>query len=147
MLKQLSVAVLVALVVACGKDEPRVTVAVSGSDFNRAPIQGTTAQMATIPFRVTNRGSAPAFVTTCGPQVSPVVERLAGSGWVEYVGGFCMLDIISEPTELRNGESQSGIATVMEPGRYRIRALYAEEPTVDPHALSPSDASKAFDVH
>ena len=147
MLKRLSVAVLVALVVGCGKDEPRVTVAVNGSDFNREPILGTTAQMATIPFRVTNRGSATAFVTTCGAQLSPVVERFAGLRWEEYAGGFCLLDIISEPLELRSGASKSGSATIMEPGRYRIRALYAQEPTNDPHALSPSDPSKAFDVH
>ena len=131
--RQLSLVVTaVAMLGACSSSSGpgnAVEVNVSGGSFERI---GTPA-MATIPFSITNRGSASVFVARCDTRVMTAVDRWNGESWTDYSGDICLGINTSIPLELAPGESAIANRSIHEPGRYRLRigALDAASGDVD----------------
>ena len=94
-----------------------VEVNVAGGTFERV---GTPA-IAMVPFSVTNRGSASAFVARCDSRVMAAVDRWNGQSWVEYSGDACPTIYAMAALELAPGASAVASRSVLEPGKYRLR--------------------------
>ena len=94
-----------------------VEVSVGAATFERI---GTPA-IATVPFSVTNRGSAAAFVARCDSRVMAAVDRWNGQSWVQYSGDACPAIYTTAALEIIPGASAAGSQSVLEPGKYRLR--------------------------
>lgn len=105
-----------------------VEVDVAGGTFERV---GTPA-IATVPFSVTNRGSAAVFVARCDSRVMAAVDRWNGQGWVQHSTDACLAIYMSVALELAPGASAAASQSVLEPGRYRIRIGVTDAATNSP---------------
>lgn len=105
-----------------------VEVNVSGATFERV---GTPA-IATVPFSVTNRGSAPVFVARCGSRVMAAVDRWNGQRWVQHSSDACLAIYMSAALELAPGASAAASQSVLEPGKYRLRIGATDAATSGP---------------
>ncbi len=83
-------------------------------------------QSMTIPFTLTNRSTAPVFVSACGDQARVVVEHTTGSGWETYASGFCLAVLPTTPLPLAAGNTLAGAVSVPgTAGSYRIRPRFS----------------------
>jgi len=94
-----------------------VEVNVAAATFERVGIPA----VATVPFSVTNRGSASAFVARCDNRVMAAVDRWNGQNWVQYSGDACPAIYTTAALEITPGASAAGSQFVLEPGKYRLR--------------------------
>ena len=78
-------------------------------------------------FEVTNRSRQAVFVANCGGEVSVIVERQVGFDWEGYSGGICQAFLLSVPMELAPGASLSGVISIADFGRFRLRPVFALE--------------------
>jgi hypothetical protein len=116
-----------------------VEVNVSGATFERI---GTPA-IATVPFNVTNRGSASVFVARCDTRVMAALDRWNGQGWVLYSADACPAIYTTAALEIAPGASAAASRSVVEPGKYRLRIGAADAATSD---LDWSIVSSHFEV-
>lgn len=116
-----------------------VEVSVSGATFERI---GTPA-IATVPFSVTNRGSASVFVARCDTRVMAAVDRWNGQSWVEYSGDACLAIYTTAALEIAPGASAAASRSVVERGKYRLRIGAADAAASD---LDWSIVSSHFEV-
>lgn len=98
---------------------------------------------ATVPFTVTNRGSAAAFVARCGPSMMSALDRWDGERWVQRSGDMCITIHPMHPLELPSGASAATSRSVTEPGLYRLRVGVAAAPGAD---VDWSTISSRFEV-
>ena len=144
MLNRLSVVLLACLALACGEDRPMLKVTTNGTAFQRQSVPSTSVSpVAYVPYDSWNRGSATAFLPTCGTRVTPVVEKLVNGQWESYASGFCMLSSLMVPLELREGETHHDEVAIGEAGHYRIRVPYSSDAQMRDHFQS---LSGTFDV-
>lgn len=132
----------VALVGACSSSSGPadvIEVDVPGERFQRI---GSPA-IATVPFSISNRGSASAFVAQCGTRVMAAVDRWNGQTWTQDSGDACLAVYMSTPLELPPGASAAAARSVLQPGRYRLRIGVAHAAGGD---LDWSIVSGHFDV-
>jgi len=80
--------------------------------------------MATVPYTVSNRGSAAAYVAACGQYPSPGTDRLVGGSWEAYFGSGCKGTVDMSPILLAPGQTVSGIWAYDGAGTYRLRVYY-----------------------
>ena len=91
-------------------------VSVPGAAFERV---GTPAS-ASVPFSVTNRGSASVFIARCGSRVMAALDRWNGQGWIEYSGDACKAVEMMAPLELAPGASVTTSRSVLDSGKFRL---------------------------
>jgi len=125
-LQRVSLFALAALALACGgEDRPILKVGTNSTSFQRGSVPSTaTSAVAFVPFTTWNRGSATAFIPTCGTQLLPGVEKLVNGSWEPYASGYCAAVMVMAPAELRAGESRNDQVTIGEAGHYRIHVTY-----------------------
>ena len=116
-----------------------VEVNVAAATFERVGIPA----VATVPFSVTNRGSASAFVARCDTRVMAAVDRWNGQSWAEYSGDVCPAIYTTAPLEIAPGASASASRSVVEPGKYRLRVGTADAATA---GLDWSIVSSQFEI-
>lgn len=127
LLKRLSIVALAAFAVACGGDDrPLLKVGAEGSVFQREVVPSTAVgPIATVPYLIWNRGSATAFIPTCGGHAQPAVEWLVNGNWESYPAPICIELMAEPPIELRAGQSRRDQVAIGDAGRFRIRMKYA----------------------
>lgn len=143
MLKRFSIFTCAALTIACS-DEPRISVHVPRSTFERVPIGGSSARFATVPFEVRNTGNGTVFLPACADRISATIQKRVHDHWETYAGGLCQANLSSVPIGLREGARELGDLGIGESGRYRVRVFFAPDAS---QQSSRSSASAAFDVH
>ena len=146
MLKRLSVVMLAAVALACGgEDRPVLKVGADGTSFQRETVPSTaTSPVATVPYLIWNRGSATAFVPTCGGHALPALERLVNGNWESYSGPICIDVMMETPIELRAGQARRDEVAIGDAGTFRIRMTYAPDAQWSKNLYT---VSIPFDVH
>lgn len=117
----------------------RVQVQTLGTEFDR-PAPGT---FASVPFRVTNRSTAPVFVARCGDRLMATVEGWDGRGWASYSGDVCAAVHPMDPVPLAAGVKREAARAIGEPGLFRLRLGLATQVGAE---LQPVALSNAFRV-
>ena len=141
----LSVLALAVLALACGgEDKPRLEVATQGSEFVRGGTDHT--QSVAIPYTVTNRGNATAFISSCNGHPLVSLESGTGTGWVQTSAAACLAIYLSAPIELRAGQSITDSFYFPDPGVFRLALSYASTASAATSGQSETAASGAFTV-
>jgi hypothetical protein len=82
--------------------------------------------IATIAYRTTNHGSAPAYVAACAGHPVPGVDRLTATGWEAYGGSYCPANVDMTPVALAPGQAIDAVWRWDIGGTYRFRLSYGE---------------------
>jgi hypothetical protein len=105
-----------------GPDIPKLGVEMDVTSFTGLPPDS----IVTVAYRVTNHGSAPAYIAACGDHPVPGVDRLTSTSWQDYLGSACLANVSMAPLPLAPGQSIDALWSWNVIGTYRFRVYYGD---------------------
>ncbi len=101
---------------------PQLRVDMAVTSFTRVPPDSK----ATIAYRITSHGVAPAYVAACDGHPAAGVDRLTAAGWEAYEGSYCQANVDMTPLALAPGQAIGALWSWDIGGTYRFHVYYGE---------------------